>query len=163
MIHRRELPEWFGSEPIGLCTFVAITRSSRRPLIALPTISSDSPSEYTSAVSMKLMPASMASWMMATESSWSGFPQAPNIMAPRQSGLTLRPVRPSVRYFMGRAPLVRSGVLRELAERHDLVVVGLLGQAQDPLTDDVALDLVGATVDGRGLGPQRHARDHPEE
>jgi hypothetical protein len=31
-----------------------------------------------------------------------GLPQAPNIMAPRQSGLTLIPVRPRVRYSMGR-------------------------------------------------------------
>ncbi len=31
---------------------------------ALPTISSDSPREYTSAVSMKLIPASSARWMM---------------------------------------------------------------------------------------------------
>ena len=36
-------------------------------------------------------------WMIRTDSSWSGLPQAPNIMAPRQSGLTLTPVRPSGR------------------------------------------------------------------
>ena len=30
--------------------------------------------------------------MIRTESSWSGLPQAPNIIAPRQSGLTLTPV-----------------------------------------------------------------------
>ena len=44
---------------------MASTTSSRRPSSALPTISSDSPAEYTSAVSMKLMPASRAAWMIA--------------------------------------------------------------------------------------------------
>src|SRR4051794_6227864 len=77
--------------------FVARTTSSRRPLSALPTISSDSPRLYTSAVSMKLTPASRARWMMRMDSSWSWLPQSPNIMAPRQSGLTYMPVRPSVR------------------------------------------------------------------
>ena len=48
----------FGSLPIGAKNFVATTTSSRRPASALPTISSDSPAEYTSAVSMKLIPAS---------------------------------------------------------------------------------------------------------
>jgi hypothetical protein len=38
--------------------------------------------------------------MMRMDSSWSGLPAAPNIIAPRQYGLTLIPVRPSVRYFM---------------------------------------------------------------
>jgi hypothetical protein len=48
---------------------VASTTSSRRPLRALPTISSDSPAEYTSAVSTTLIPASSAAWMMRIESS----------------------------------------------------------------------------------------------
>src|SRR3954454_2178786 len=51
---------------------------------------------------MKLIPASSARWMIAMDSSWSGLPQAPNIMAPRQSGLTLTPVRPNVRSCMGK-------------------------------------------------------------
>src|SRR5262249_44620874 len=72
----------------------------RRPVIAFPTISSDSPAEYTSAVSTKLMPASKAACMIFTQSSWSGLPHAPNIIAPRQSGLTWTPVRPSVRISM---------------------------------------------------------------
>ena len=68
---RRELPNWFASLSCILpCAFVASTTESRRPpASALPTISSDSPREYTSAVSMKLMPASSAAWMIATESS----------------------------------------------------------------------------------------------
>ena len=46
---------------------------------------------------MKLIPASSARWMMRMQSSWSVLPQAPNIIAPRQSGLTFIPVVPSVR------------------------------------------------------------------
>src|SRR5438105_3272334 len=49
---------------------------------------------------MKLMPASSARWMMRIESSWSVFPHAPNIIAPRQSGLTLTPLLPSLRCSM---------------------------------------------------------------
>src|SRR5215218_1698482 len=49
---------------------------------------------------MKLMPASSARWMIRIDSSWSVSPQAPNIIAPRQSGLTLTPVCPSVRSTM---------------------------------------------------------------
>src|SRR4051794_29841869 len=51
---------------------------------------------------MKLIPASSARWMMRIDWSWSGSPQAPNIIAPRQSGLTLTPVLPSVRYSIQR-------------------------------------------------------------
>src|SRR4051812_12808218 len=46
---------------------------------------------------MKLIPASSARWMMRTLSSWSVLPQAPNIIAPRHSGLTSTPVPPSMR------------------------------------------------------------------
>ena len=84
MIHRRDDPRWLESSLIGATNLVASTTSSRRPLRALPTISSDSPPEYTSAVSMKLMPASSAAWMMRMLSSWSRLPHAPNIIAPRQ-------------------------------------------------------------------------------
>src|SRR3954451_11464973 len=47
---------------------------------------------------MKLIPASSARWIVRIPSSWSGVPQAPNIIAPRHSGLTWTPVRPSSRY-----------------------------------------------------------------
>ena len=90
-----------GLAPIDMCTFVARTMSSRRPAMAWPTICSDSPPEYTSAVSMKFSPPSSARWMMAVDSSWSGFPQAPNIIAPRHSSLTCTPVAPNVRNCMG--------------------------------------------------------------
>src|SRR3954454_180999 len=46
---------------------------------------------------MKLIPASSATWMMRIDSSWSGLPQDPNIIAPRQNLLTDTPVRPSWR------------------------------------------------------------------
>jgi hypothetical protein len=69
MIHLRDVPCRFGSCPIGRPNFVASTTSSRRPLSALPTTISDSPAEYASAVSIKLMPASSAVWMIRAESS----------------------------------------------------------------------------------------------
>src|SRR3954452_23929230 len=101
-IQRRELPFSFGSSPIVPWNLVASTTLSRLPpASAFPTISSDSPRAYTSAVSMKLMPASRARWMIRTDSSWSSLPQAPNIIAPRQSGLTWTPVRPSWRVSIG--------------------------------------------------------------
>src|SRR4051794_13007274 len=52
---------------------------------------------------MKLIPPSRAAWMIRTESSWSVLPQAPNIIAPRHSGLTCMPVRPSGRCSIGRS------------------------------------------------------------
>jgi hypothetical protein len=64
---------------------------------------------------MKLIPASRARWMIWIESSWSGLPILPNIMAPRQYGLTLIPVRPSVRYFM---VLLRYSLIRNCAPVH---------------------------------------------
>src|SRR3546814_8836149 len=54
--------------------------------------------------------------------------------------------------------LVVSGVLGEVLEGGGLVVVGLLGEAEHALADDVALDLVGAAVDGRALGEQQIGR-----
>src|SRR5215472_2612836 len=84
------------------CALVASTTFARRPpASALPTITSDSPSEYTSAVSTKLIPESSALWMIAMLWSWSGLPQVlPNIIAPRQNGLTRTPVEPSTRVVM---------------------------------------------------------------
>src|SRR6188472_790646 len=79
---------------------------------------------------MKLMPASSARWMVRIESSWSVLPQAPNIIAPRHSGLTWTPVLPSVRYSIPRTypsfvveqlplDLQATRVRRELAGRAD--------------------------------------------
>ena len=114
-IQRREAPRWFGSSPMALKNFVARMTASRRPRRARPTISSDSPNAYMSAVSMKLMPASSAVWTMAAHSSSSRLPQAPSTMVPRQKVLTCMPVRPRVRYSTVRVrrrlrrPAVRPG------------------------------------------------------
>jgi hypothetical protein len=111
VIQRRELPPLFGPSPNGKWTFVASTTSSRRPRNAFPTISSDSPVEYMSAVSTKLMPASSAAWMIRTLSSWSVLPMAPNIIVPRQWTLTSMPVPPSTRYRKKSSPgLVYDGI-----------------------------------------------------
>src|SRR5262249_53694935 len=53
-----------------------------------------------SAVSTKLMPLSRALPMMRTQSSWSVFPHAPNIIEPRAYSLTEMPVVPNVIRFM---------------------------------------------------------------
>src|SRR3954447_17477749 len=54
------------------------------------------------------MPASSAAWMIRVDLSWSGSPHAPNIIAPRHSGLTWTPVLPRLRYSMAqrRYPLL---------------------------------------------------------
>src|SRR3954452_7124535 len=119
MIHRRDPPRALRSSPIGMKNLVARTTSSRRPFRASPTISSEAPAEYTSAVSTKLIPASSARWMMRMESARSSLPQGPNIIAPRQSGLTWTPVRPSGRNCMEKSSGVvglRSGLEAVAAE-----------------------------------------------
>src|SRR3954468_20999171 len=90
---------------------------------------------------MKLMPASSARWMIRIESSWSGLPQAPNIIAPRQSGLTSTLVRPSGRISM--APIVRKP-LRGLLD----------GPEHSP---GVAAHLDAVDRDGRGVGEHLRA------
>src|ERR1700722_10352039 len=52
-----------------------------------------------------------------------------------------------------------SGVLGQLREGCHAIVVGLLGQPEHPLPNDVALDLVGPAVDRGCLGEQRHFGD----
>ncbi len=59
----RDRPTWFTPGPTRPRTLVATTTCSRgrsNDFSAAPTSRSDSPSEYTSAVSMKLTPASNA-------------------------------------------------------------------------------------------------------
>ncbi len=62
MMCLRDSPRALGPLPIGLNTLVAITTSSRlaRSFSARPVTSSLAPSEYMSAVSKKLIPASSA-------------------------------------------------------------------------------------------------------
>src|SRR3954449_461056 len=126
---------------------------------------------------MKLIPASSARWMMRTDSSWSGLPQAPNIIAPRHSGLTWTPVRPRGRCSMSReatgrgraachpqrvpesvlvvddAPPVRRMLERTLAaEGHDVVAVADGGAAlaaiERSVPDVVVLDVAMPGLDG---------------
>src|ERR1035437_9221457 len=99
MMWRRLVPWAFGSaSSIVPWTFVARTIRWRRPLRfrASPVISSLTPRAYTLAVSRKLIPASIAASMISTDSSRPA--RRPNIMHPRQSGLTFTPVRPKERY-----------------------------------------------------------------
>jgi diguanylate cyclase (GGDEF)-like protein/PAS domain S-box-containing protein len=56
-----------------------------------------------------------------------------------------------------------SGVVGEIAERRHPVVVRFLREPEDPLADDVLLDLVGPAVDRRGLCEQRHLGDDRRE
>src|SRR5262245_29729319 len=58
---------------------------------------------------MRLIPASIALWMIRTDSSGSLPIWLANINVPSAYGLTLIPVRPSWRYFMKRAPSVQTG------------------------------------------------------
>jgi hypothetical protein len=77
-----------------MLALVASTRSSRRPAIARPTISSETPVLYMSAVSRKLMPAFSAASTMAVASSWLVLPIGPKFIAPSARVLTCTPVRP---------------------------------------------------------------------
>src|SRR4051794_24149197 len=58
---------------------------------------------------MKFTPASSAVDTMRTQSSTSGLPIGPNIMAPRQYSLTVKPVRPSGRYLTEISYRLRTG------------------------------------------------------
>jgi hypothetical protein len=84
-------------------TLVARRTSSRLPDSASPTISSDSPVEYTSAVSMRLTPASrhMSIWRRAPARSvfptLAKLPRPPNVIVPRVRAETNNPELPSGR------------------------------------------------------------------
>ncbi len=56
----RDRPWSFGPGPVGKRALVATSSRSRRPFSASPSTSSEAPSEYASAVSTRLTPASMA-------------------------------------------------------------------------------------------------------
>src|SRR3954452_3628463 len=78
---------------------------------------------------MKLMPASRAASMIRIDSSWSVLPQSPNIIAPRQRGLTLTPVIPRLRSCM--AP--------DLIDRREPCLEPVAGGAQVKTPDAGAL------------------------
>jgi len=90
-----------GPPPIGPATLVASTTCPRLLRIARPVISSDTPAEYTSAVSMKFPPASRNRATIRAEVG-SSQPHAlfTKVIVPRQRFETLSPVRPSLRSFI---------------------------------------------------------------
>src|ERR1700759_3871464 len=98
---------------------------------------------------MKLIPASSARWMILIDVSWSGSPHAPNIMEPRQSGLTCIPVRPRLRYSMPRRYAGRAGVARFL-NSDCLLVTRCIDE-----TELSACPAVSLTPDLAGLSPGR--------
>src|SRR5438132_97288 len=95
-----ESPTFLGSRPNCSPTFVAITRSFLRPARAFPTIFSVLPSEYTSAVSKKVIPRSRALAIIFFPSvAVTIHPDSsPNDIHPRQIRETLSPVFPSPTY-----------------------------------------------------------------
>src|SRR5215468_3889911 len=118
-VPRRRRPASFGPGPIGMRTLVATRTRSRRPRSTSPTISSDRPAEYTSAVSIRLTPASrhMSTWRRASSTSvdptFANGPVPPNVIVPIVSTEILRPELPSARYSTAASLAVgRPGVPR---------------------------------------------------
>ena len=113
MIALRDSPAALRPRRIGPCTLVAMhdlvtvgevgERAARRSPRCVP-------SEYTFAVSKKLMPASSASLMkprLASSSRvhvWLPDPESPKLMQPRQILDTSSPVVPSFVYFIACSP-----------------------------------------------------------
>src|SRR4051794_7062086 len=115
------------------------------------------------------MPASRARWMMRMESARSSLPQGPNIIAPRHTGLTWTPVRPSGRYCMG-VPSSCQAAKRLLGGRdggHRPRPAGVERQVGDGL-DDLGLGepvlLTELQVEGQllGVAPGDQRRDRDE-
>src|SRR3954447_26166703 len=96
------------------------------------------------------MPASSAAWIIRIDSSWSVLPQSPNIIAPRQSGLTLTPV----------APRLRSCMAPHLVDGREAGLEAVAGGAQVQAPDAHALGagkprgLVDVVVEPSGPVPQ---------
>src|SRR3954447_15710611 len=108
---------------------------------------------------MKLIPASSARWMMRIDSSWSVLPQAPNIIAPRHSGLTLTPVLPrwrvSTRRILGSYSwFFSSGSPRSSASSRSFGGPGTGVPHQEHLVRGAALYSVAPQVEqtNRGMG-----------
>src|SRR4051794_21514208 len=100
---------------------------------------------------MKLMPASSAAWRIRIDSSWSALPHWPNIIAPRQSGLTFTPVLPKLRSCMA----------AHLVDRREPRLESVAGGAQVEPPDACALRarkprrLVDVVVEPSGPVAQR--------
>src|SRR6266545_8417285 len=164
MIHRRLFPSSLIPVPIRPWTLVARNTSSRRPSRARPTISSERPSPYTSAVSTKLIPPSRAWWIIRTHSAWSVFPQGPNIIAPRQWVLTFTPVRPRVRYSMASALpqilLQHQHVPVRILELDELPPMLLFDRAEEFHASTAQFVVVGLDVLGQQDQAFQRAGDH---
>ena len=102
----RDAPASLGPSPIGKRHLVARNRSSRWFFVAWPTISSDTPAEYMSAVSTRLTPWSThrSIWRVAPSTSVAPSlenpPLPPKVIVPMVIVETFSPDRPSVRYSM---------------------------------------------------------------
>src|SRR3954447_16303323 len=101
----REFPRSLTPDPVGKDALVATNTWSLRPAMAFPRTSSDSPFEYTSAVSNRLMPDSRQTSTKRVASGTSVVPQArknsvppPNVAVPKLRTGTFRPEYPSCRY-----------------------------------------------------------------
>src|SRR5271156_2969100 len=129
---------------MGSRTLVARTISCRTPCNALPTKASLSPRLYTSAVSMKLMPLSRASFTIRVVSSCPRLPMfilPPNCIVPSATSLTISPVFPNFLYFISHTPSAANencnldatgreqpGLLRAANSHHLLHRTSRLGQ-----------------------------------
>src|SRR5215469_12743579 len=122
MMWWRDSPASFGPSPMGIRTLVDSRSESRRPLITSPVISSASPPEYTSAVSIRFTPASrhMSTWRRAPLASVAPTarnpPRPPKVIVPSVSADTRRPLRPSWRYSIGKPPCARPSEFQHTPE-----------------------------------------------
>ena len=90
-------PLSLGPGPVAALTLVTRTACSLLPFKALPTIDSETPLLYPLAVSMKLMPSSIARAIIFIDSFSSA--ALPKTMVPRQSSETFNPDPPILTYF----------------------------------------------------------------
>src|SRR6185369_14911281 len=166
----RERPRSLASLLVGLKSLVATTQRSRSFAISRPTMRSESPFAYASAVSIAFKPASrVAATMRAASASsvWS-----PNIIAPSHSFETLRPLAPSAvgewRSSDMRGPFrgccrgsdeaVAQLALEHLADRAARQLVDDR-EVRDPL--GLAEPLVGPGAQGLGVDRGAFVHDDP--
>ena len=112
----RDRPPRFGPGPMRILTLVAMTASSRdaNSRTAFPVISSLTPSEYTSAVSKKLIPSSTArrkNGMASSSSRIQGrHSRLPKLMQPSAMRETTMPLSPRRAYCKGVTPGLGEGM-----------------------------------------------------